>query len=85
MLDRTATRGTFTQGADETPCAFDARMERLARTEYAHLDVHAIARRYGWLDGQFVCVADVQHAPVITSARRSRRGGRKLQQRRAAA
>lgn len=85
MQVRSETRGTFTQDADEGPCVFAARMQRLDHTEYAQLDVHGIERRYGWLDGHLVCVADVQHAPVIKTARRSRRSGRKLQRLRALA
>jgi len=84
MLIRDSAQGVFAQHAGESASTFEQRMNTLAGREYAQLDVHAIARRYGWLDGEFVCVADVQHAPIVKTARRSRRGGHKLQRLRAA-
>jgi len=84
MQTRESAQGVFGQHANESAPAFEARMNTLATREYAQLhDVH-IARRYGWLNGQLVCVADVQHAPVVKTGRRSRRGGKKQRARAAA-
>jgi len=84
MQTRQSAQGVFAQHAGESVPAFEQRMNTLATREYAQLaDVH-VTRRYGWQDSQFVCTADVDHAPVIKTGRRSRRGGQKQRARAAA-
>lgn len=77
------TQGVFPRRVDETEAAFAHRMQALDAREYAQLRDVQIGRRCGWLDGRFVCVADVEHAPVVKTARRSRRGGKKHRARQA--